>query len=94
MAEVVQDARTAVYVDGPGILAPQLLKICANPETLTWSVILEDGTDYWELEEVYINVPLAGRVDAKADNDTRPSMWLECFGRLRVENQVAYIEGS
>lgn len=93
MAEITEDARTAVYVDGPAILAPQLLKICANPETLTWSVILEDGTDYWELEEIYTDVPLAGRVDEKADNNTHPSMWFECFGRLRVENLVAYIEG-
>lgn len=75
------------------IIKPQILKICANAGTqLDWSVILEDGTDH-HVEELFSTIALAGRIDQQANNDNDPKMWLEGFGRLRVENNVAYIDG-
>lgn len=72
---------------------PQTLKICANPseEPMSWSVILESGSDI-TVKEVYIHVPVATRVDPKADNAVSPRMWLEGVGRLTVSGDVAYID--
>lgn len=68
----------------------QKLVLCANPKELTWSIILENKTDYI-VRELKCEVPIVSRINGNADNDILPKMWFECFGRLAIKDSVAVI---
>lgn len=73
------------------VFDPQKLILCANPKELTWSIILEDGTDHCTIKELKCKVPIVSRINGNADNKILPRMWFECFGRLAIKDSAAII---